>query len=582
MLEFTPYLKPHRVRLIVTLGLVLSVSGLQIVAPYLIGKVVDLLTQRGSYRALILPISAFATVLVLRLFLMLWRNCLMQQIGMRVACDMRIRIFEHLQKLSLRFYDNRHTGKVVSRITEDAGTLNGLVSVATINMVGDTLAIVGVVFVLLCMNVPLALMSMLLLPFFALNYLWHRRRLRFESRRHRHNWDRAVGFLHERISNARVVKAFAAEESEIALFRDRIERDYSNYNQIVLRNSMLGIGAEFISGVGTLMILIFGAYLVHRENGFTIGDLVAFYSYLPLLYAPIVGIVNSNAVFQKAATALEKISGLLGTQPHVPENDSLPALPRIEGLIQFHHVSFGYRSGQKTLHDISFQVEPGEMVALIGPSGAGKSTIAALITRFYDPNAGAVLIDGKDIRDFNIQSVRRQIGIVMQDSVLFADTIANNIRYGRPDASEREVVEAAIAANAHEFITRFERGYHSQVGERGVQLSGGERQRIAMARIILKDPRILILDEATSALDSRSERLILEATERLMIGRTSIVIAHRFSTVKKASRILVVRDGAIVDEGTHFQLANRPGLYRELHNLQAFVDSADAGIRTDL
>ena len=568
LLSFGPYLKPHWRKLLGTLTVVLTVAALQIVAPYLIGKIVDLLAEGKPFSSLFLPFGVFALVLGIRSSFILLRNCLMQQIGMRVACDMRIRLFEHLQKLSLRFYENKHTGKVVSRITDDADALNGLVSVATVNMVGDGIAILGVLLVLLHMNAPLALLSTLLLPLFVVNYIWHRRRLRLESRRHRHNWDRVVGFLHERISNTRVVRAFATEEVEIELFRDRIEKDYQNYNRIVWRHSLLGVGADVVSGLGTLLILIYGAYLVRHGNRFTLGALVAFYSYLPLLYAPIVRIVDSNAIMQRAATAIEKISRVLEARPHVPENHAMPPMPRIHGHIEFESISFGYRQGQHTLRNISFCIQPGQIVALVGPSGAGKSTIAALLARFYDPDTGAVLIDGSDIRIYNVQSLRRQIGIVMQENVLFADTIANNIRYGRPDATDSEVVEAAVAANAHEFICQFDRGYNSQVGERGVTLSGGQRQRIAIARVILKNPRILVLDEATSALDSQSERLVQDAMERLMVGRTSLVIAHRLSTVIKANRILVMQHGEVIDEGTHRELIQRPGLYRELYTLQ--------------
>jgi ABC-type multidrug transport system fused ATPase/permease subunit len=265
---------------------------------------------------------------------------------------------------------------------------------------------------------------------------------------------------------------------------------------------------------------------------------------------------------------MEKIFTILDTRPHIPENDNLPAFPRMRGKVEFREVTFSYRIGQATLDRVSFTVEPGEMIALVGPSGAGKSTIITLLARFYDPSTGQVFIDDKPVAEYNVQSVRRQIGIVMQDSILFSGTIADNIRYGRQDATQSEIVAAAKAANAHDFIVQFRNGYESRVSERGVSLSGGQRQRMAIARVLLTDPRILILDEATSALDSHSEKLIQDATEKLMRNRTAIVIAHRLSTVVNANRILVMDQGRIVAIGRHAELLAQPGIYRELYQLQ--------------
>jgi len=566
--RFSPYIKPHAGKIFLAVALVLAVSGLQVIFPKLIGVVIDELTHRRAGHLVFVTLVIFTVALALRMVLLLWRNFLTQQIAMRVTCDMRIRLFEHLQKLSLRFYQGSRTGKIVSRITEDTGALHMLVANVSVNMAGDFITIVGMLGVMLFMNVKLTLVTAAVLPFFVFNYVWHRRRMRYESRRHRNNWDHVVGFLYERIANSQLVMAFASEQREIERFRHRIEKDFTNYNRVVWRNVVLGTGAEFLSGVGTLLVLIYGAYLVIHDPGFTVGYLVTFYTYLGMLYAPIIRIVDANALIQKGATSAEKIFTLLDTQPHVPENDKLPAMPRARGRVEFDRVTFDYRSGVHTLDGVSFTVEPGEMIALVGPSGAGKSTIVTLLARFYDPTQGMIRIDGEDIRQFNVQTLRQQVGIVMQDSILFAGSIADNIKYGRPRATDQEMIEAAKAANAHEFISQLDRGYHSIVGERGVQISGGQRQRIAIARVILKDPRILIFDEATSALDTHSERLVQEATERLMKNRTSLVIAHRLSTVINANRIIVMQDGRIVEIGPHAELLQRGGLYRELYDLQ--------------
>jgi subfamily B ATP-binding cassette protein MsbA len=580
------FLMPYRAQLAGVFGLIFVVSIISLVFPAIMGWIVDfadpsshrpvsmrwalgvLLPKNATGRHAIIPLLIFYAVLLLaRAVALLTRNHLMQTTGMRVTCDLRIAIFSHLQKLSIRFYEERQTGRVVARVTEDAGSMQVLVTNASVNLLGEMTMAVGVLVLIFFISWQMALLSVVIVPLFVFNYLWHRRRMRLESRRHRRHWSKLVGFLNERIANNRVVRAFATEDLEELSFRSGINADFANYNRVVWRNTLLGTIADFLSGLGTLLALGLGAMLILRHR-FTIGELFMFLGYLTQLYGPIVRVFEANAIIQAGVTSMERIFAILDTQPHIPENDALPELPRIDGKIEFRDVSFAYRIGQATLEHVSFTVAPGEMVALVGPSGAGKSTIITLLARFYDPTTGMVRIDDRPITGFNVQSVRRQIGIVMQDNILFSGTIAENIRYGRPEASFAEVVAAAKAANCDEFIRKLRNGYESRVGERGVSLSGGQRQRLAIARVLLRDPRILILDEATSALDSQSERLIQDATEKLMKNRTAIVIAHRLSTVVNASRILVMAGGRIIDVGRHEELLARPGLYRELYQLQ--------------
>jgi len=569
------YLKPYTRGLVIVFFLILAVSALSLVFPRLVGKIVDDTSHLNGWRQIEFLLVMYAGALILRTFALLVRNHLMQTTGMKVTCDLRIAIFSHLQKLSLKFYEERQTGRVVARVTEDGTSIYQLVTGASVSLIGDLTTALGVLVFLFYLNWKLALISVFIIPLFLFNYKWHRRRMRMESRRHMRNWIRVVGFLNERIANNRVVRAFATEAAEEDAFRFGIKADYDNWNRVQWRNTLLLAVAEFLSGIGQLLALGFGAWLIIHDHNFTTGDLFAFLGFLGMLYTPIVRVFEANVAIQRGLTAMEKIFAILDTRPHIPENDALPEFPRMKGRVEFRDVSFGYRLGQATLDHVTFNVEPGEMIALVGASGAGKSTIITLLARFYDPSSGQIAIDGLPIIDYNVQSVRRQIGIVMQDNILFSGTIRDNIRYGRPEATKAEIIAAAQTANAHEFITQLRQGYESRVGERGVSLSGGQRQRIAIARVLLKDPRILILDEATSALDSQSEKLIQDATEKLMRNRTAIVIAHRLSTVVNANRILVIEKGRIVDVGRHAELLGRPGLYRDLYQLQ-FAERAAA------
>ncbi len=578
ILRFLPYLVSYWPSFAGIFVLLLVVTAFELVRPWIIGRVVDSASQHEPWANVLVLLGIFLFAVVGKAISMMGRNILTQRTGMRVVSDLRVDIFRHLQNLSIRFYDGRHTGSIVSRISMDTGALHSLITGALVNIITDVVTILAVLFVLLRANWQLAILSYAVLPFFVVNYLWHKRRFRVESRRHRRNWDGVMSFLHERISSTRLVRAFAAEQSEIEAFRGRIEADFNNYNRVIRRVTFLSVGADFLAGLGTLMVLGYGAWLVLAGGGLTVGELTAFLLYLGMLFTPITRIIDSNAVIQQAATSLEKIFTLLDTQPHVPGNDQLPELPHAEGRVTFENVGFAYRAGHTTLEDVDFNVRPGEVVALVGPSGSGKSTIITLLARFYDPSSGRILVDGRDIRDFNVQSLRRQIGIVMQDNILFSGTIAENIAYGRPGATRDEIIAAAQAANAHDFVEDLPLGYETWLGERGVNLSGGQRQRVAIARVIIKDPRILILDEATSALDTKSERLVQEALERLMTQRTAIVIAHRLSTVVNADTILVLDHGRIVERGAHDHLLRQRGLYARLHELQfsKAAESADS------
>ncbi len=565
--RFLHYLRGYRGQIAVAVLLLTAVTLLTLPNPMLVKHLVDVVLPAKDVPGMRLVIGAMFVCLVLRAGLAYWTRYLLQKIGMRITCDLRKDIFAHLQTLSVKFYETRQTGKIASRIAEDTGALHNLVTGVLVNLITDILTIAGIIGMLMWINWRLGLLTVAVLPLFLLNYRLSHKKLRKLSRRHRRNWDRVVGFLHERVANARLVKSFSMEQREIAKFNRGIENDYRNYNQLTMHNSRLWVLADFIAHTGAVSVWAMGGWLILQET-LTVGELIAFTSYIWSLYNPIVRLNDVNAVVQRAVTSLEKIHEVLDTPSFAQDSAKAIEMPTPRGRVDFRNVQFSYEAGQRVLQDINLAAEPGQMIALVGASGSGKSTLVNLLCRFYDVDAGVILIDGLDIRQASIKSVRRHIGFVMQENVLFSGTILDNLKYGRPDATMESIIEATRAANAHDFILHLPRGYYTTVGERGVRLSGGQRQRIAIARAILKNPRIMIFDEATSALDSESERLIQDAMERLMQDRTPFVIAHRLSTVHNADRIIVLDNGRIVEQGTHESLIQREGVYRKLYEIQ--------------
>ncbi len=571
--RFLALTRPHRWRIALGVLLILAASLFTLPAPWVFKLIIDDALPRHDLRRLGWLLAVFTVLFVLRGWMTLVRNRVLQFTAMRIVCDLRIALFAHLQTLSLRYFDANQTGKIASRITQDTNEVYQLTNGFLINLIADSVTVVGVLGFLFWVEWRLALAVTLVLPLFALNYLYNRRKMREESRVHRDNWDKVVGFLQERLAAARVVKSFTREAAETNVFASGINADYFNYSSIVMRNTRLSVVADLLGSLGALIVLGYGGLLV-IQGAMQIGTLVAFNAYIVFVFPPIVRFVDLAAVFQRANTSLENMWTLLDTKPDIADCDGAVALPAIRGEVEFRNVFFDYEieppgAGRpRTLTDVSFQIPAGKVVAIVGPSGSGKSTIVNLVARFYDAAAGAVFVDGRDVREVTVESLRKQIGIVLQENVLFSGTLEDNIRYGRADATREEVQAAALAANAHEFIAQLPDGYATVVGERGAKLSGGQRQRIAIARAILRDPRILIFDEATSALDTQSERLIQQAMERLMKGRTAFVIAHRLSTIQKADTILVMEQGRLAEQGTHAELLAQGGLYAKLHALQ--------------
>ena len=519
--------------------------------------------------ALITIVTFFAVVSILRYL----QTYSMTWVSQRILFDLRNHVFSHLQSLSMRFYDLKGTGQILSRVREDVAALRSLVTTTSIDIITDMVTVIVMLVFMFSWHWKLTLLSLAVMPLIIGNYFFFIHRLRPIWRQWRDKWADISTGLFEAVAGAKVVKAFGRERHhELKLFRDmrttfeweiKVTRDRTAMQRI----------AMFLRTLGGGVVLSYGGYLV-VQGDFTLGSMIAFIAFLQRLQQPIMSLININATIQEAMVSTERVFGLLDSEPTVEETQDAIALPEIRGHVKFDNVQFSYEPETPVLHDINLEAQPGMMIALVGPSGCGKTTVANLIARFYDPTSGSIRIDGYDLRDVTIKSIRSQMGIVLQENFLFDGSVAENIRFGRPNATDEEIVGAALAANAHQFIVeQLPEGYETKVGERGIRLSGGQKQRLSIARTILRDPRILILDEATSSLDTQSEEQIQQALDRLMKSRTSFVIAHRLSTVLKADMIVVMEEGRIVETGTHEQLMETEGMYAGMYNKQFKIES---------
>ena len=499
-------------------------------------------------------------------------------VGQWVMHDLRRALYHHIQRLSLAYHDRKSTGDLISTVTADIDAIQDFISQALLGIVVNVLTLVGMLAVMFYIDWRFTLIALSVTPFLFIVVYTYTHRIKQASRALRKKEGEVVSVVAEVLGSIRVVKAFAREDYE----EERFARQSLESVEMALRarglKAKLAPVVEVIVAVGTCLVLWYGVNLV-MTNQMTTGSLLVFLFYLGKMYKPMKDLSKMTDTMSKASVGYERIHQVIETEDTVRNLPGAKKAPKLRGEIEFEHVGFGYREGYATLTDLNFKVAPGQLAALVGPTGAGKTTIISLIGRFYDPQTGAVKIDGKDIREYKMKSLRKQMSFVLQETLLFKATIWQNIAYGKPEASREEILRAAKLANADEFISRLPEQYDTMVGEKGVTLSGGQRQRIAIARAIIRDAPILILDEPTSGLDAASEELVFDALNRLMEGKTAIVIAHRLATVRRADVIFVLEQGRIVERGTHDELLAAGGLYSRLYEIQ-FRDEEAAQLAT--
>ncbi len=561
------YIKPYMRRLAEAIVCIIVAAGANLYLPWIIKDMIDkVLAEKDMAMLNVIAVGIVVTFFIRGIFYY-GQSYLVSFVGQRVIIDVRDVLFQKFQRLPLSYFDRHQTGEIMSYIANDVAALQNALVDRLIELVTESSIFVGSLVMMVLLDWKLSLLTLITVPLVGQAMKVFGQKLKSSGTVIQERLADITATMQESIAAVRVVKSFGREDYEIDRFHRQNELNFRaemKNNQLM---SLLTPTVEFLAALAVTVIVWFGGYEV--VNGvITAGALVAFLTYAVNLANPVKRISRVYGAIQKAMAGADRVFAIMDMPETIVNRPGAEALPPVRGEVVFDDVTFAYEEGKEALSHVSFSAAPGQMIAFVGPSGAGKSTIANLIPRFYDVSAGAIRIDGHDVRDVTMESLRAQIGIVPQETMLFSATVRENIRYGRLNATEEEILQAAKDANAHEFIMALPEGYDTKIGERGLNLSGGQRQRIAIARAILKDPRILILDEATSALDTESEKVVQAALDRLMVGRTSFVIAHRLSTVFGADHIYVIEGGRIHEHGTHEALLAAGGLYSNLYHIQ--------------
>ena len=521
---------------------------------------------------------AFVVIAVLGAIATYIDNYYTESVGQYVARDLRLRTFHHLQRLSLGYYNTHQTGVMLSTITTDIQTIQGFASSSTLNILVDMLTIVCMLALMFWLNWDFTLIAVGITPFLLFFVSRFKKAVKKATHEVRKEQADIVAVVQQGLESMQAVKAFGRQDQEQEQLREVSQATVGAALKARSIKAILSPVVTVTVAVCTAVVLWRGAYLI-LAGVMTVGALTVYLSYLNKFFKPVKDIATTTNAIAQAAVGVERIRAILETDTIIPEKADAIDAPPVQGEIVFEHVAFAYDVANPVLQDVSFTIKPGQLVGIVGPTGSGKSTVVSLLPRFYDPIKGTVKIDGHDVRDLKLKSLREQIGYVLQDTALFRGTIAENIAFGRPTASREEIVAAAELANAHEFISKMAKGYDTMVGERGSTLSGGQRQRIGIARVMVRDNPILLLDEPTAALDSESEKLVIEALERLMKGRTVITIAHRLTTIRDADQIIVIAGGVVAESGTHDELMAKNAIYAQLHRTQ-FDEAAQATPKT--
>jgi ATP-binding cassette, subfamily B, putative efflux pump len=573
--RYLQFVKPYRRQIYLTIIIGLIKFSIPLIIPLLIKYVVDdivgnshLIQHEKITKLLYIMISMVVIFVILRPPIEYFRQYYAQWTANKILYEIRDKLYSHIQKLSFKFYANNRSGEIISRMINDVEQTKDFVITGLMNLWLDMSTIIIAIAMMASMSIKLTIISILLFPLYAFSVKYFFGRLRKLTRVRSQALAEVQGYLHERVQGMPVIKSFAIEKYEQSQFAKQNNNFLNKALQHTSWNAKSFAAVNTITDIAPLLVIGYSAYLVINHS-LTLGTMVAFFAYIDKLYDPLRRLVNSSTTLTQSFASMDRVFQLLDEKYDIVDSPDSIDCKEVKGDITFENVQFAYEEkGESVLKDISLNVKKGETIALVGMSGGGKSTFVSLIPRFYDVTSGRILLDGIDIRRFNVQTLRDKIGVVFQDNVLFSDSVKANILLGKPDATDEEVIEAAKAANAHEFILGLTEGYETKVGERGVKLSGGQKQRIAIARVFLKNPPLLILDEATSALDLESEHSIQESLNILAHNRTTFIVAHRLSTITHANRIVLMENGKIKEVGTHDELMERQGSYFKLFQIQ--------------